>query len=91
MDGQMNEWMTPETYEWFFLLCCFSHFLKIKMPTELDTYFDKDPNYIKEKNRGLLIGDKFSVYWCSVNSLKNACKIVLLSKNIQQWNEKGTR
>lgn len=32
------------------------------MPTELDTYFDKDPNYIKEKKRGLLTGDKFFVY-----------------------------
>lgn len=28
------------------------------MPTKLDTYLDKNPNYIKEKNRGLLTGDK---------------------------------
>ena len=60
------------------------------MLIELETYFDKDPNYIKEKNRGLLTGDKFSVYWCSVSSLKNASKIIL-RENIQQWNKEGTR
>jgi hypothetical protein len=53
--------MTPE-------ICCLSHFLKIKMPTELDKIFDKDSNYIKEKYRGLLTGDKFTVFLCFVST-----------------------
>lgn len=67
----MNELVTSEIYGWFLPLYYFSYFLKIKMPIELDTYFNRDPSYNMEKNRGLLPSNKFSVYWHSVSSLKN--------------------